>query len=111
MSEPPTGLQPTGSSEGLAGIEVWGIGAGSAPRDAATLAAASAGGAELPFDNAFVIPGVVEEADGGAEELPDADERALFEGLEKRASVRFDDAALAAVQLTGGGVTTAGGVR
>jgi RHS repeat-associated protein len=49
-------LAPSGASAGLAEIELWGVGLGSAPRGGNALAVASAGGAELPFDNAFAIP-------------------------------------------------------
>src|SRR5215813_6243605 len=48
-------LAPAAGSAGLAELELWGAGTGSAPRDGNTLAAASAGGASLPFDNAFAV--------------------------------------------------------
>jgi RHS repeat-associated protein len=48
-------ITPTADGAGLAELELWGVGAGSAPRDGDALAAASAGGASLPFDNAFVV--------------------------------------------------------
>jgi hypothetical protein len=55
-------LAPTEGSASIAELELWGAGLGSAPRDGNSLAAASAGGVELPFDNAFAIasssPGV-----------------------------------------------------
>src|SRR5262249_34418721 len=48
-------LAPTAVGSSLAELELWGAGLGSAPRDGNALAAASAGGTDLPFDNAFVI--------------------------------------------------------
>src|SRR5262249_36813634 len=48
--------EPLGEEASLAEIEVWGTGAGSAPRDVDAWAAASAGKSGFLYDNAFVAP-------------------------------------------------------
>src|SRR5262249_20761670 len=49
-------LEPLGEDASLAEIEVWGTGAGSAPRDVDAWAAASAGQSGFLYDNACVAP-------------------------------------------------------
>ncbi|HYS09616.1 MAG TPA: SpvB/TcaC N-terminal domain-containing protein [Myxococcales bacterium] len=55
-------LAPTAGSTALTELELWGAGLGSAPRDGNALAVASAGGAGLPFDNAFVVASSLDSA-------------------------------------------------